>query len=79
MSFMKENETKEMLADLLWLNAVIATELIQITENTSQILRKSAPPESCLIEHRDLRERALAIAEKYRSGSMLGQHVLRHQ
>ena len=33
-----------MLADLLWLNAVIATELIQITENTSAILRKSPPP-----------------------------------
>jgi hypothetical protein len=76
---MHDQETKEMLAELLWLNAVIATELMQITENTSQILRKSPPPESCIVEHRDLRERAVAIAEKYRSGSMLEQHVLRHQ
>ncbi len=30
---MQDPETKEMLADLIWLNAVIATELIQITEN----------------------------------------------
>ena len=41
---MQEKETKEMLADLIWLNAVIATELIQITENSSAILRKSPPP-----------------------------------
>lgn len=76
---MQDKETNEMLADLLWLNAVIATELIQITENTSQILRKSAPPESCLVEHHELRKTALAIAEKYRPGTMLGQHILRHQ
>jgi len=76
---MQDNETKEMLADLLWLNAVIATELIQITENTSAILRKSPPPKSCIAEHHELRKTALAIAEKYRSGTMLGQHILRHQ
>lgn len=76
---MKDTETKEMLADLVWLNAVIATELIQITENTSAILRKSAPPESCLTEHNALRKTALAMAEKYRPGTMLSQHILKHQ
>ncbi|HII98641.1 MAG TPA: hypothetical protein HA272_05150 [Methanoregula sp.] len=76
---MQDKDTKEMLADLLWLNAVIATELIQITENTSQILRKSPPPESCLVEHHELRKTALAMAEKYRPGTMLGQHILKHQ
>ena len=40
---MQDKETKEMLADLVWLNAVIATELIQITENSSAILRKLHP------------------------------------
>jgi hypothetical protein len=76
---MQDQETKEMLADLIWLNAVIATELIQITENTSQILRKSPPPESCIVEHHDLRKTALAMAEKYRPGTLLGQHILKHQ
>ena len=79
LSSMKENDTREMLADLIWLNAVIATELIQITENTSQILRKSPPPESCLVEHHELRRTALAIADKYRPGTKLGQHILKHQ
>ncbi|MEI8331064.1 MAG: hypothetical protein WCF90_05380 [Methanomicrobiales archaeon] len=45
---MLDPEINEMLADLIWLNAAIATELIQITENTSAILSKSPPPERCL-------------------------------
>jgi hypothetical protein len=76
---MQDKETKEMLADLIWLNALIATELIQITENSSSILRKSPPPESCLAEHHELRKTALAMAEKYRPATVLGQHLLKHQ
>ena len=76
---MQEKDTSEMLADLIWLNAVIATELIQITENSSAILRKSPPPASCLAEHHALRETALAMAEKYRPGTMLAQHLSKHQ
>lgn len=76
---MQDNNTKDMLADLIWLNAVVATELIQITENTSAIVRKSSPPASCLAEHHALRETALAIAEKYRPGTALAQHLGKHQ
>jgi hypothetical protein len=76
---MENDETRQMLADLLWLNAVIATELIQITENTSSILRKAAPPESCLLDHAELRATALAIAEKYRNGTALARHLGKHQ
>jgi hypothetical protein len=76
---MQNPETKEMLSDLIWLNAVIATELIQITENTSAILRKSPPPESCLAEHNELKKTALQMAEKYRPATVLGQHLLKHQ
>jgi hypothetical protein len=76
---MQDPETKEMLADLIWLNAVIATELIQITENTSAILRKSPPPESCLAEHHELKKTALHMAEKYRPATALARHLLKHQ
>jgi hypothetical protein len=76
---MHDDESKEMLRDLIWLNAVIATELLQITENTSAILRKSPPPASCLSDHHALRETALAIAEKYRAGTALGRHLGMHQ
>jgi hypothetical protein len=74
-----DNELEEMLKDLIWLNAVIATELIQITENTSQIVRKSPPPASCLVEHQSLRETALAMAERCRPGTMLPAHLKGHQ
>ena len=76
---MQDPEIKEMLEDLIWLNAVIATELIQITENTSEILRKSPPPQSCLTEHNSLRENALRMADKYRPGTILAQHLKKHQ
>jgi hypothetical protein len=76
---MHDEKTEEMLADLIWLNTIIATELIQITENTSAILHKSGPPESCLRDHQALRETALAIAEKYRPGTALSRHLGMHQ
>jgi len=76
---MDDAELKGMLADLIWLNALIATELIQVTENTSAILRKSPPPESCLVDHRDLRATALAIAEKYHKETSLARHLGKHQ
>ncbi|MFA5221022.1 MAG: hypothetical protein WC391_01890 [Methanoregula sp.] len=76
---MQSEETKEMLADLVWLNALIATELLQVTENTSAILRKTTPPARCLAEHQALRATALAIAEKYRKNTVLAQHLTGHQ
>ena len=76
---MEKDETRQMLADLIWLNAVIATELIQITENTSGILRRAPPPESCIAEHVALRATALDIADRYRPGTMLRQHVEKHR
>jgi len=76
---MQDKEIKEMLADLIWLNALIATELIQVTENTSAILRKSPPPESCLVEHAALRKTALSIARRYSQNTMLEQHLNKHQ
>jgi hypothetical protein len=75
----ENDEIREMLRDLLWLNAVIATELIQVTENTSAILRHGPPPSGCLAAHRDLRQTALEIAEKYRSESALREHLTGHQ
>lgn len=79
MCTMEDAEIKEMLADLAWLNALIATELIQVTENTSAILRKSPPPESCLRDHQELRATALAIAEKYHKDAVLARHLGKHQ
>ncbi|NYT17798.1 MAG: hypothetical protein GKC06_07320 [Methanomicrobiales archaeon] len=76
---MDVDKEKEMLKDLIWLNAVIATELIQITENVSSILRHGPPPESCLVDHNRLRQQALTIVEKYRDEPALREHLLGHR
>lgn len=76
---MDAEDEREMLKDLIWLNAVIATELIQITENVSSLLRGAPPPESCLRDHNRLREQALMIAEKYRQGTALREHLTGHE
>ena len=75
----QDEELKEMLRDLVWLNAVIATALIQIAANTSAILRKAAPPETCIAEHAALRAKALEIADRWQPGTMLRQHVEKHR
>lgn len=74
-----QTEEIDLLRDLVWLNAVIATELIQITENSSAILRKSPPPDTCLRDHQRLRETALLIAERCRPGTALIEHLTKHQ
>ena len=74
-----EPQLQSMLRDLIWLNALIATELIQVTENTSAILRKSAPPETCIREHQQLQKVALEIAERYRPDTGLYEHLANHQ
>jgi hypothetical protein len=76
---MNSEEERELLKDLVWLNAVIATELIQITENVSSILRNAPPPESCREDHNCLRDQALLIAEKYSDVSALRKHLTGHQ
>jgi len=76
---MYAEEERELLRDLVWLNAVIATELIQITENVSSILRNAPPPESCREDHDRLRKQALLIAEKYSDATALRKHLTGHQ
>ncbi len=76
---MENHDIMEILADLVWIQALVATELIQITENTSVLARNAPPPGRCLTEHHDLRMTALAIAEKYRPDPGLRTHIQGHQ
>ena len=72
-------ETTASMPGVIWLDALIATELIQVTENTSAILLKSPPPDTCLKDHQALRATALAIAEKYHKDTALARHLGKHQ
>jgi len=77
---MKEGseEQLEILKDMAKLNAIIATELIQLVENSSRQLRGEIP-ESCRVQHRELRQQVVEIAEKWNDNcEVLRQHNLKH-
>lgn len=78
---------KNMFSDLIYINSVIATELIKITENLAAIrhgedfLEKS----TCTTEHNELNQEILNILDKYNKTSTevirmerLKKHVLKH-
>lgn len=76
----REENLNELLRDLVWLNTLIATELIQLVENSSASLRGSVP-EKCLLAHQELRQQAIEIAERHcqqEKVASLSQHVLGH-
>lgn len=73
-----EETIVEMLKDLIKINAVVATELIQLVENTSQQIRGSIP-ESCKAAHGDLKQDIVRIAEKWNNNcETLRSHNLSH-
>lgn len=58
---------KNMLADLIYLNGIIATELMKVTENTATIRRGEEFLEktSCPSEHHELNRKIIEIVKKY--------------
>jgi hypothetical protein len=77
---MADNNEKilELLQDMIKINAVIATELIQLVENSSRQLRGDIP-ESCRIQHGELRSEVIEIAEKWNENcGMLRKHNIDH-
>jgi hypothetical protein len=73
-----QQEQLDILKDMVKLNAIIATELIQLVENSSQQLR-GAIPDSCKSQHGELRKQVVEIAEKWNDNcATLRQHNLNH-
>lgn len=74
------DELKQLLKDLIWLNGIIATELIQITENTSRAIRGGELPEGCKVAHAELRETAIEILRRHcpDNAESVAKHVLKH-
>ena len=79
---------KNMFSDLIYVNSIIATELVKITENLAAIrhgedfLEKS----TCLTEHNELNQEIINILDKYNKTSeevvrleRLKKHILKHQ
>jgi len=79
---------KNMFSDLIYVNSIIATELVKITENLAAIrhgedfLEKS----NCTTEHNELNQEIINILDKYNKTSeevirmeRLKKHILKHQ
>jgi hypothetical protein len=74
----EETELAPLLKDMIKINAVIATELIQLVENSSKQLRGDIP-EACKIQHGALKKELVEIAEKWHPNcEMLKKHNLGH-
>ncbi|MFW9876855.1 MAG: hypothetical protein ACFFG0_27490 [Candidatus Thorarchaeota archaeon] len=75
---------KNMLADLIYINGIIATELIKVTENTATIRqgKEFLNKTSCLKEHQELNYKIIEILKKYQrkpgDTTILEKHVLDH-
>jgi len=79
---------KDMISDLIYINSIIASELIKITENTAalrhgqEFLEKS----NCLAEHQELSKHLVDIIGKYNKAPIeierkksLEKHILKHK
>jgi len=79
---MNDNEllTSDLLKDLIRVNAVIATELIQLVENSSRMVRGGEVPETCKVQHQKLKREVIEIAERWSdSCQTLREHNLAHE
>lgn len=74
-----QQEMIELLKDLLKINAIIATEMIQLVENSSKQLRGDIP-ESCKVQHGEIRKEIVELAEKWNNNcDILRTHNLKHE
>ena len=75
---------KNVLMDLVYINGIIATELIRVTENTATIRHGSEfiDKTSCPAEHNELNKQIIEIVKKYVKSpedlASLEKHVLKH-
>ena len=75
---------KNMLSDLIYINGIIATELIKVTENTATIRRgeEFLNKTTCPAEHDQLNKKIIEILKKYQKTTDdlagLDSHVLKH-
>ena len=75
---------KNILSDLIYINGIIATELIKITENSATIRhgKEFLDETNCPAEHRELNKSIIEIVKKYEKNpedlNILENHVLKH-
>ncbi|MHA1782785.1 MAG: hypothetical protein ACTSUL_05075 [Promethearchaeota archaeon] len=78
---------KDMISDLIYINSIIATELVKINENLVAMRRgeEFLNSSSCIPEHETLNKHLMEIVEKYNKTEIniprkdaLKKHILKH-
>ena len=76
---------KQMLGDLIYINGIIATELLNITENTAAMRHGEdfLAGSQCTTEHDQLKSNIIKIVKNYKQKpeefiEILEKHVLKH-
>ena len=75
----------EQLSELIYLNGIIATELIKITENSAAIRRGEdfLNKSNCISEHNQLNKEIIKILKLYSNKpekiESIEKHVLKHE
>ena len=76
---MDDRKVLDALKDIIWLNAVVASEIIRVTENTRSALG-SSPAKRCKEEHKAIVRNIIRISEKWKEDSqVLRVHNLKHK
>ncbi|MHA1803845.1 MAG: hypothetical protein ACTSU4_04865 [Promethearchaeota archaeon] len=76
---------KNMLADLIYINSVIALELLKITENTAALRRGEDffNNSACKSEHEEITTRIMELLKKYKNQTQeyqsLKHHFINHE
>lgn len=76
---MRKNKQKleESIKDLIWLNGILAIEIIRISENMAEATRGSET-QKCRDEHNQLLGKIVKLLEKYSSDPLLKEHIKDH-
>jgi len=74
----KKEELSELLKDLVWINGVVAMEIIRISENMAEATRGSET-EKCREEHQEILKKIIKVLGKYSPDSLLKEHIETHK
>lgn len=72
-----KDNLNESIKDLIWLNGVLAIEIIRISENMAEATRGSET-EKCREEHKQLLEKIVKVLNKYSTDPLLKEHIVDH-
>lgn len=73
----KKEDLAELMKDLIWLNGLVAIEIVRISENMAEATRGSQT-QKCREEHVEILKKIVKVLNKYSSDPLLKNHIVDH-